>query len=53
MMVEKTLYAPSQGWGDPLSYAEITPLDPRVQWSISLIDESGKVPISAISRKKI
>ncbi len=53
MMLEKTLYAPSQGWGDPLSYAEITPLDSRVQWSISLIDESGKVPISAISEKDL
>lgn len=53
MMIERTLYAPSQGWGDPLSYAEITPLDSRVQWSISLIDESGKVPISAISEKDL
>ena len=53
MMIERTLYAPSQGWGDPLSYAEISPLDSRVQWTISLIDESGKVPISAISEKDL
>lgn len=53
MMVEKTLYSPSQGWGTPLSYSEISPLDPSVRWSISLIDESGKVPISSISEKDL
>jgi hypothetical protein len=53
MMVERTLYSPSQGWGDPLSYAGISPLDASVRWSVSLIDESGKVPISSISEKDL
>lgn len=53
MMVEKTLYDPSQGWGNPLNYSGISPLDPAVKWSISLIDESGKVPISAISERDL
>ena len=53
MMVERTLYSPSQGWGNPLSYAEISPLDSSVRWSISLIDESGKVPIASISEKDL
>ena len=35
MIVEKTLYDPSQGWGNPLSYSGISPLDPTVKWSIS------------------
>jgi hypothetical protein len=53
MIVEKTLYDPSQGWGNPLSYSGISPLDPTVKWSISLIDESGKVPISSIQEKDL
>ena len=40
--IETTLYAPGQGWGDPLNYSGISPLDPLVKWSIKLIDESGK-----------
>ena len=53
MMVERTLYSPSQGWGSPLNYSEISPLDPTVKWSISLVDESGKVPISTIAEKDL
>ena len=53
MLVERTLYSPSQGWGNPLSYSEISPLDPTVKWSISLVDESGKVPISTIAEKDL
>ncbi len=51
MMMERTLYAPSQGWGDPLGYSELDPVDASIQWSVTLIDESGKVPISKISEK--
>ena len=53
MMFEKTLYAPSQGWGDPLAYSEIEPIDPSIKWSISLVDESGKIPISKVSEKDL
>ena len=51
--MEGTLYEPSQGWGAPLSYSEISPLDNTVKWSIDLIDESGKVPISSVSEKDL
>ncbi|MDC0547861.1 type II secretion system protein GspK [Opitutales bacterium] len=51
--MERTLYEPSQGWGAPLSYSEISPLDNTVKWSIELIDESGKVPISTVSEKDL
>ena len=53
MMFEKTLYAPSQGWGDPLAYSEVEPIDPSIKWSISLVDESGKIPISKVSEKDL
>ena len=53
IQVERTLYDPSQGWGAPLSYSEISPLDNTVKWSIDLIDESGKVPISSVSEKDL
>ena len=53
MEVEKTLYKPCQGWGDPLHYAGISPLDSTVKWSVELVDESGKVPISTVSEKDL
>lgn len=53
MQVEGTLYEPSQGWGAPLSYSEISPLDNTVKWSIELIDESGKIPISTVPDKDL
>ena len=53
MMVEGALYDPSQGWGNPLNYSGILPLDPSVKWSISLIDESGKVPLKSIAEKDL
>ena len=50
---ENIIFIRSQGWGNPLSYSEISPLDPTVKWSISLVDESGKVPISTIAEKDL
>ena len=49
--IEKTLYSPSQGWGDPLKYAEIKPLEPNLNWQVRITDESGKVPISSVREK--
>ena len=49
--IEKTLYSPSQGWGDPLSYSGLNPLDPSIKWSITLIDESGKASLNSMKEK--
>jgi hypothetical protein len=46
-MIERTLHAPSQGWGNPLSYSEIEPFENNVKWDVRIIDESGKVPFSS------
>lgn len=51
--IEKTLYSPSQGWGNPLSYAEIEPPEQGVKWEVNIVDESGKVPLSGISEKDL
>ena len=44
MLVERTLYYdPGARVGEsPSVIPEISPLDPAVKWSISLVDESGK-----------
>ena len=52
-LIENTLYAPSQGWGDPISYSELDALDPSIKWSISLIDETGKVSLNSINEKDL
>jgi hypothetical protein len=52
-LIENTLYAPSQGWGDPLAYSELDALDPSIKWSISLIDESGKASLKSIKEKDL
>jgi hypothetical protein len=53
ILVEKTLFAPSQGWGDPLAYSDLKSLDPTVKLSISLVDETGKVSLNSIKEKDL
>ena len=50
---EGKLYSPAQGWGDPLAYAGIAPTEEGVSWSVRLIDESAKVPVSKINEKDL
>ena len=50
-LIEGKLYSPAQGWGDPMSYAGVAPLDESVIWSVRLIDESAKVPIYKVNEK--
>ena len=49
---EGKLYAPEQGWGDPLSYANI---DVPNGWdvSVSVKDEGGKLPINTMSEEML
>lgn len=51
--IEKTLYSPSQGWGDPLSYSGLNALDPSIKWSVTLIDESGKASLNSMKEKDL
>jgi len=39
------------GWSNPLQWSEILPLDERVNWSVSLKGESGKLPIFKTNEK--
>lgn len=50
-LIEKTLYSPEQGWGNPLEYAETSPLEANVNWAVKIIDESGKAPFSSAREK--
>jgi len=52
-MFEGKLYSPAQGWGEPLAYAGISPTEDGVTWSVRLIDESAKVPISKVKEKDL
>ncbi|MDQ8181813.1 type II secretion system protein GspK [Pelagicoccus sp. SDUM812005] len=50
--IDTALYSPSQGWGDPLEYANVSPregLDVRFEF----IDESGKVNINTLDRDSL
>jgi hypothetical protein len=49
--IEGALYDPAQGWGDPLSWAEVSPLDPMISWNIKIVDESAKINPKNASRK--
>ncbi|MEO0510992.1 MAG: hypothetical protein AAF065_14170 [Verrucomicrobiota bacterium] len=49
---EGKLYAPEQGWGNPIQYAGIeVPNDWQV--SIDITDESGKLPINTMSEEML
>lgn len=52
-LLEGKLYAPVQGWGDPIGYSGLSPLDPLVRWSIRLTDESAKLSLAKISEKDL
>ena len=39
------------GWEDPLGWSELSPLDPRVAWSVTLEGESGKAPLFSTKPK--
>jgi len=41
------------GWGNPLQWSEIPPVDERVKWSVSFKGESGKLPIFKTNEKVI
>lgn len=49
---EGKLYAPEQGWGDPLSYAGIQ-VPNGWEVSIAIRDESGKLPINTMSEESL
>ena len=65
-MIEGTLHAPGQGWGNPIEYSGIDTgklmvsddfgdeeRQSPVKWSIQLIDESAKVPFSKTNQKDL
>jgi hypothetical protein len=41
------------GWHDPLKWSELSPLDDRVQWAVSFVGESGKLPLFSTNEKVI
>lgn len=45
--IDQQLYAPSQGWGDPLDYAQITPRE-GLEVEFEFIDESAKVNLNTL-----
>ena len=51
--IEGALYDPAQGWGDPLSWSEISPLDPMITWDIKIVDESAKINPRNASKKDL
>lgn len=50
LIEESKLYAPEQGWNDPLEYAEIE-IPHGWHASISIRDESGKLPINDLKEE--
>ncbi len=52
-MIERTLYSPAQGWGNPLEYSEIKSFEEGVKWQVKISDESGKAPLSLIKEKDL
>ena len=52
-LLEGKLHAPGQGWGDPIRYSGLSPLDPKVRWSVRLTDESAKLSLKKISEKDL
>lgn len=46
--VDKALYAPTQGWDDPLGYAEFTPRE-GVTCTVTFEDESAKLSLPRMS----
>ncbi len=50
--IDGALYAPSQGWSDPLAYAGIQPRE-GLSVSYSFVDESGKLNINEMSEDSL
>lgn len=50
--IDGALYAPVQGWNDPLKYAQIQPRE-GLEVSYEFIDESGKVDINTLDRDSL
>ena len=45
--IKKQLYAPGQGWGNPLEYAEIKSPE-GISWKVKFEVENGKIPMSQL-----
>lgn len=52
-LIEGNLYEPQQGWGNPVAWSGLSPLDKTVRWSIRLVDESAKIHSANISKKDL
>ena len=52
-LVEGQLFAPSQGWGDPIGYSEIEIPQSGVKWEVRIEDETGKIPFGAFKEKDL
>jgi len=52
-IIEGNLFEPQQGWGDPLAWSGLSPLDSTVRWSIRLVDESAKIHPANASKKDL
>ncbi|MBC2604472.1 general secretion pathway protein GspK [Pelagicoccus albus] len=50
--IDGSLYAPAQGWRDPLEYAQVTPRE-GLNVQFEFIDESGKVDINNLDRDSL
>lgn len=50
--IDGALYAPSQGWADPLDYARIQPR-PSLKVAYEFIDESGKLDINRMDEESL
>jgi len=49
---DEKLYAPEQGWNDPIRYAEI-PVPDGWEVSVHIQDESGKLPLNTLSEARL
>lgn len=50
--IDNQLYAPTQGWRDPLGYARVTPRE-GLEVKFEFVDESGKVNINSLDRDSL
>ncbi|MBK1878053.1 general secretion pathway protein GspK [Pelagicoccus mobilis] len=50
--IDGALYAPNQGWDDPLEYAQVEPRE-GLEVEFSFIDESGKVDLNTLDRDSL
>ncbi len=50
--IDSALYSPSQGWGNPLEYAGVTPSE-GLEVRFEFVDESGKVNINTLDRDSL